>query len=92
MKTAIIKHSIKVRGRTTSVRLEDPFWNAMKAIADLKGITVAELVTEIDANRKHANLSSAIRLFVLDHYRSLASARKQPLQKANAVTAGSPSR
>ena len=39
----------------------------MKAIADLKGITVAELVTELDTNRKHANLSSAIRLFVLDH-------------------------
>jgi predicted DNA-binding ribbon-helix-helix protein len=68
MKTAIIKHSIKVGGRTTSVRLEDPFWKAMKAIADLRGITVAELVTQIDTNRKHANLSSAIRLFVLDHY------------------------
>jgi predicted DNA-binding ribbon-helix-helix protein len=52
----------------------------MKAIADLKGITVAELVTELDTNRKHANLSSAIRLFVLDHYRSIsrASPRRLP--------------
>ena len=80
MKTAIIKHSIKVRGRTTIVRLEDPFWNAMKAIADFKGMTLAELVTMIDTNRKHANLSSAIRLFVLDHYRSIsrASPRRLP--------------
>jgi predicted DNA-binding ribbon-helix-helix protein len=70
MKSLIVKHSVIIRGHKTSVSLEKAFWTALKDIADLRGITMTYLVSSIDADRKHANLSSAIRLFVLDHYKS----------------------
>jgi predicted DNA-binding ribbon-helix-helix protein len=50
-------------------QFEDEFWNSLKEIAAERGMTVAELVAAIDGNRQHANLSSAIRLFVLGVYR-----------------------
>ena len=70
MKSLIVKHSVIIRGYKTSVSLERAFWTALKEIADLRGITMTYLVSSIDADRKHANLSSAIRLFVLDHYKA----------------------
>jgi predicted DNA-binding ribbon-helix-helix protein len=70
MKSLIVKHSVIIRGHKTSVSLEKAFWTALKDIADVRGITMTYLVSSIDADRKHANLSSAIRLFVLDHYKS----------------------
>jgi predicted DNA-binding ribbon-helix-helix protein len=71
MKSLIVKHSVIIRGHKTSVSLESAFWTALKDIADQRGVTMTYLVSTIDAERKHANLSSAIRLFVLDHYRNL---------------------
>jgi predicted DNA-binding ribbon-helix-helix protein len=71
MKSLIVKHSVIIRGHKTSVSLEKAFWTALKEIADLRGITMTFLVSSIDAERKHANLSSAIRLFVLDHYKAV---------------------
>ena len=56
-------------GHKTSVSLEDEFWNSLKEIAHQRGMTVAALVAAIDGDRQHANLSSAIRLFVLGFYR-----------------------
>jgi predicted DNA-binding ribbon-helix-helix protein len=70
MKSLIVKHSVIIRGHKTSVSLEKAFWTALKEIADQRGITMTFLVSSIDAERKHANLSSAIRLFVLDHYKA----------------------
>jgi predicted DNA-binding ribbon-helix-helix protein len=49
--------------------MEQPFWDAIKEIASAHNVGLAELVTTIDNDRKHANLSSAIRLFVLNYYR-----------------------
>jgi predicted DNA-binding ribbon-helix-helix protein len=78
MKTSIAKRSIVVGGHKTSVSLEDPFWDAIKEIAGLKNMTLAELVDQIDVDRDQGNLSSAIRLFVLDHFKgSDASCRRQ---------------
>jgi predicted DNA-binding ribbon-helix-helix protein len=74
MKSLIVKHSVIIRGHKTSVSLERAFWNALKDIADQRGVTMAYLVSTIDADRKHANLSSAIRLFVLDFYRNTLTA------------------
>ena len=69
MKSSVTKHhAIVIAGRRTSVSLEDAFWNALKEVAAHRDMTVSELVEAIDANRRHANLSSAIRLFVLDVY------------------------
>jgi predicted DNA-binding ribbon-helix-helix protein len=64
-----LKRSIVIAGHKTSVSLEGEFWDSLEEIARERGMTVAELVAAIDANRQHANLSSAIRLFVLGIYR-----------------------
>jgi predicted DNA-binding ribbon-helix-helix protein len=64
------KRSIVIAGRKTSVSLEDEFWKSLKEIAKERGMTLEELVSAIDADRNHANLSSAIRLFVLGFYRA----------------------
>ena len=70
MKSPVVKRSIVVAGHKTSVSLEEAFWNGMKEISGLRDMTLSELVGEIDSNRQQGNLSSAIRLFVLDHYRN----------------------
>jgi predicted DNA-binding ribbon-helix-helix protein len=62
-----LKRSIVIAGHKTSISVEDEFWNSFKEIAGERGMTVAALVGAI--GRKHANLSSAIRLFVLGVYR-----------------------
>lgn len=72
MKSPIVKRSIVIAGHKTSVSVEEAFWTALKDIAANRGTTIAELVAAIDADRRHANLSSAVRLFVLDHFRSAA--------------------
>ncbi len=70
MKSPVVKRSIVIAGHKTSVSLEDAFWKGLKEIADAREMTLCELVASIDTDRKHGNLSSAIRLFVLDHFRS----------------------
>ena len=74
MKSPVVKRSIVVAGHKTSVSLEEAFWNGMKEISGLRDMTLSELVGEIDSNRQQGNLSSAIRLFVLDYFRSRAMA------------------
>jgi predicted DNA-binding ribbon-helix-helix protein len=71
MKSLVAKRSIAVGNHKTSVTLEEAFWNGLKAIASDRNLTLSELVTAIDSERPNANLSSAIRLFVLDHYRTM---------------------
>ncbi|WP_398470199.1 ribbon-helix-helix domain-containing protein [Tardiphaga sp.] len=69
MKSPVAKRSINLRGHKTSVSLEEAFWSGLKEIADGRGMTLSELVNEVDRQRAHKNLSSAIRLSVLAHYR-----------------------
>ena len=57
-------------GRKRSMALEDAFWEGLKEIAHRRQTTVAKLVSEINAHRQHSNLSSALRLYVLEFYRS----------------------
>lgn len=71
MKT-VVKRSVKIAGHITSVSLEDCFWRALKDIAIERETTRFGLVGEIDATRRHGNLSSAIRVFVFEHYRERA--------------------
>jgi len=73
MKSPVVKRSIVIAGHKTSVSLEDAFWDSLKEIAARRQATLSDLVANIDAARNHGNLSSAIRLFVLDHFRSLKS-------------------
>ena len=69
MKSLVIKRSVVIAGHKTSVSLEDAFWNGLKEIAGRRDITLSDLVAAIDSQRHHGNLSSAIRLFVLEFYR-----------------------
>ena len=70
MKSGVVKRSIVIAGHKTSVSLEDAFWKALKEIAGGRKITLSDLVASIDTDRRVGNLSSAIRLFVLDFYRA----------------------
>jgi predicted DNA-binding ribbon-helix-helix protein len=69
-KSPVAKHSIVINGHKTSVSLEEAFWNGMKEISAQHGKTVSELITGIDSGKDRGNLSSAIRLFVLDYYKA----------------------
>ncbi len=69
MKSPVVKRSIVIAGHKTSVSLEDEFWKGLKEIATNREMTLSDLVATIDTDRRQGNLSSAIRLFVLDHYR-----------------------
>ena len=73
MKSPVVKRSIVIVGHKTSVSLEDAFWKGLKEIAGGRGLTMSDLVATIDSERKQGNLSSAIRLFVLDFYRAQLS-------------------
>ncbi len=79
MKSPVVKRSIVVAGHKTSVSLEEAFWNGMKEISGLRNMTLSELVGEIDGNRQQGNLSSAIRLFVLDYFRTRTSPQQSSL-------------
>jgi predicted DNA-binding ribbon-helix-helix protein len=72
MKSPIVKRSIVISGRKTSVSLEEPFWSGMKEISQELSVTLSELVGAIDTDRRQGNLSSAIRLFVFDHFKASA--------------------
>ena len=82
MKSSVIKRSIMIDGHKTSVSLEDAFWRGLKEIARGQQATLSNVVAEIGKSRKHGNLSSAIRLFVLDWVRAPATTGP-----ANAVVA-----
>jgi predicted DNA-binding ribbon-helix-helix protein len=65
-RAAIVKRSLTIAGHRTSVSLEDAFWRRLKALAEKRAQSLGALVAEIDAARGDANLSSAIRVFVLE--------------------------
>ena len=76
MKSLILKRSIIIAGMKTSVSLEDEFWQALKQIAAGFDMPMAKLVHRIDTRRQNGNLSSALRLFVLEHYLNRAKAKR----------------
>ncbi len=73
MKSPVVKRSIVLGRHKTSVSLELPFWSSLKEISKERGISLAELISEINANRQQANLSSALRVFVLNHFKTRAA-------------------
>lgn len=67
------KHSLTLKGHRTSVSLEDEFWAAFLEIAKIKNMGINELANVIDSERGvDAGLASAIRVFVLKHYRGVS--------------------
>ena len=70
LNSLVVKRSVVIAGRKTSISLEDAFWNSLREIAHRRKETLSQLIGSIDVNRKAANLSSVIRVFVLDFYRN----------------------
>jgi len=70
MKSLVAKRSIVIDGHKTSVSLEDAFWRDLKNIAHTQQATLSDLVARIDDTREQGNLSSAIRLYVLEYFRN----------------------
>ncbi|MGA7002815.1 MAG: ribbon-helix-helix domain-containing protein [Pseudolabrys sp.] len=70
MKSTVIKRSVVVGRHRTSISLEDAFWRDLKDVAHAQECTISELIEEIEVSRQYGNLSSAIRLFVLEHFRA----------------------
>ena len=74
-----VKRSLTLRGHRTSVSLEDAFWRALRDISAEKGLSINALAADIDAKRDlDTGLATAIRLYVLNHYRALAQAGSGP--------------
>jgi len=74
----VLKRSIVIEGHKTSVSIEEEFWNCLKKIAGERGMSLTAMIGAIDGDRKHVNLSSAIRLFVLGVYRDQSPAGAAP--------------
>ncbi len=98
MKSLIVKRSVAFAGHKTSVSLEEAFWNSLKEIAASGKMSVSELLAAIDSGRDHANLSSAIRLFVLTFYRDRVFQvpdhpdKREAILSLIRISAGRPSR
>ena len=81
MRSMITKRSVMVKNHKTSVTLEDDFWQALHEIARLRRVSLSRLISSIDADREFANLSSAIRLFILKFFKE-EQARRRPMLEA----------
>ena len=75
MTSPVVKRSVVLAGHKTSVSLEEAFWQGLKDIAASRRMTLSDLIGSIDVDRDQGNLSSALRLFVLDHYQMRPLAR-----------------
>lgn len=83
MNSAIVKRSVSLAGHKTSISLEDAFWNYLKEIAESRGVSVSVVVAEIQTQDRQTNLSSAIRLFVLEHARARCEAAERHVHHVN---------
>jgi predicted DNA-binding ribbon-helix-helix protein len=90
MKSKVVKRSTVVAGHKTSVSLEEAFWQGLKDIAADRRMTLSDLVGAIDSERQHGNLSSAIRLFVLEYYQARLGSDGQAGRKPRELTIAQP--
>jgi predicted DNA-binding ribbon-helix-helix protein len=75
MKSLVVKRSVVIDGQKTSISLEDAFWTSLKEIAHERRETLQHLVTSINADRQSANLSSVLRVFILEFYKAQSAGR-----------------
>lgn len=88
--SAVVKRSLTIAGHRTSVSLEDAFWTRLGDLARREGISIAAMVARIDAGRGRVNLSSAIRVHVLEETAPRAEAQaSDQLRSPGDVTNGS---
>ena len=87
MKSLIVKRSVDIDGRKTSVSLEDAFWSDLKEIAHMHQATLSKVIAEIDKGRRQGNLSSAIRVFVFEQVRTHGNLRYSRSRRSEEETA-----
>jgi predicted DNA-binding ribbon-helix-helix protein len=75
-----VKRSFTIGGHRTSISLEAPFWDALKAVSAREQVPVSKLIARIDAERGSGGLSSAVRVWLLAYYRDDARDRGPPGQ------------
>jgi predicted DNA-binding ribbon-helix-helix protein len=92
MKSSVIKHSIVLNGHKTSISLEDQFWDGLREIAAGGNVSVSELVEKIDRDRVTHNLSSAIRVHVLAHFRTRTGRPDLPAEQTHNEASPSPAK
>src|SRR5262245_49453266 len=80
--STLVNRNIRVGERRTSLRLELPMWEALSEVAGQRGLTIHELCTAVDRQRRQSSLTAAIRVFLLDHFRTQAKACRQGLTEA----------
>jgi predicted DNA-binding ribbon-helix-helix protein len=86
------KRSVVIKGHPTTVSLEQEFWSELRRIALARNVTVSALVAGIDASRKEGNLSSALRLYVLNSYLPpYLKQKRRPGGKSRDIVTGQPS-
>ena len=73
--SSLVIHNVVVAGHRTSVRLEPVMWEALQEIARRQETNINQLVTEIDRRRDSSSLTAAIRVYIVDFYRSAAAAQ-----------------
>jgi predicted DNA-binding ribbon-helix-helix protein len=81
MKPAIVKRSVVLEGHKTSVSLENEFWEGLREIAEAQKSNLSSLVRQIDRHRTKGNLSSAIRVFVFNHFHKQAAGERRAVQE-----------
>jgi predicted DNA-binding ribbon-helix-helix protein len=88
MASLIVARSVSIRGRRASVRLEGEFWNSLQEIAFDRDLTLAHAVAMIDARRGRESLPSAIRAFVIAHFRDRQLGRQCGLEMLPVLAGG----
>jgi predicted DNA-binding ribbon-helix-helix protein len=90
MGSPVLKRSVVIGGHKTSVSLEDEFWSGLKEIASGRNMTLSDLVATVERGRETGNLSSSLRLYVLDSYRQRAAGRASEGQNGAGVITVAP--
>src|ERR1017187_186935 len=89
MEPAVKKRSVVVGGHKTSTSLENEFWEALREIAQSQQMSLSKLLAAIKAEQRQNSLSSAIRVFVLNHYRKPSYSTRYRKAKASKGLTGS---
>ena len=88
-KSLLARRNVRLGNRQVSMCLEEPFWIALKEIAAAQRTSMARVIAKIDSERRerlHTNLSSGVRLFILDFYRSRCSLERPAANASGIVT------
>lgn len=71
--STLVSRNIVVEGRRTSVRLEQEMWDAIREIAVREGVSIHDICTMVDAERRESSLTAGLRVFIMSYFRTAAT-------------------